>query len=166
MKSRPVKDPEAVRQWADGHDCCQVCGIDEHKARWVHITGLQTHHIIKAGRSDEPCNLLRVCQRSIGLSKASPCPTKTGAIGAADVGPRAATEAGARSPGVRSGPPDRALAEPGRHARFRSLAGAPAVARGVYRRADAMARRLTARDAQSCAIAFNCLAGFLPFLLS
>ena len=63
VKSRPLKDPEAVRQWADRHDCCQVCGIDEYRARWVYVTGLQTHHIIKAGRSDEPCNLLRVCER-------------------------------------------------------------------------------------------------------
>jgi hypothetical protein len=63
VKSRPVTDQESVRQWADLHDCCQVCGIDEHKARWAQITGLQTHHIIKAGRSDEPCNLLRVCER-------------------------------------------------------------------------------------------------------
>ncbi|MEI8376577.1 MAG: hypothetical protein WCJ35_27485 [Planctomycetota bacterium] len=62
-KSHPVKDQEAFRQWAERHDCCHVCGIDEHKARWVYITGLQTHHIIKAGRSDEPCNLLRVCER-------------------------------------------------------------------------------------------------------
>jgi len=63
MKSHPVKDQQAVRQWADRHDCCQVCGIDEHKARCVQVTGLQTHHIVKAGRSDEPCNLLRVCER-------------------------------------------------------------------------------------------------------
>jgi hypothetical protein len=63
VKSRPVKDQEVRRQWAAGHDCCQVCRIDEHKARWVYITGLQTHHIIKAGRSHEACNLLRVCEQ-------------------------------------------------------------------------------------------------------
>jgi len=58
-----VKDQEAVWEWTNSHNCCQVCGIDEHKARWVGITGLQTHHIIKPGRSDEACNLLRVCER-------------------------------------------------------------------------------------------------------
>jgi len=63
VKSRPVKDQEAVWEWTNSHNCCQVCGIDEHKARWVGITGLQTHHIIKPGRSDEACNLLRVCER-------------------------------------------------------------------------------------------------------
>jgi hypothetical protein len=77
-KSRPVKDPEAVRQWADGHDCCQVCGIDEHKARWVYITGLQTHHIIKAGRSDETCNLLRVCQRCHRIIEGESVPDENG----------------------------------------------------------------------------------------
>jgi len=38
VKSCPVSDQEAVRQWASLHDCCQVCGIDEHKARWAGIT--------------------------------------------------------------------------------------------------------------------------------
>ena len=61
--SRPVKDAEARRQWSLAHDCCQVCGIDDRAVRWTCLVGLQTHHIIKAGRSDEPCNLLRVCDR-------------------------------------------------------------------------------------------------------
>jgi len=30
VKSRPVKAQEAVRQWANLHDCCQVCWIDAH----------------------------------------------------------------------------------------------------------------------------------------
>lgn len=44
-------------------------------------THLETHHIVKQGRSDEPCNLLRVCcqcHRVIEGEKASdelgPCP--------------------------------------------------------------------------------------------
>ena len=78
LQSRPVRDPEAVRQWAQGHDCCQVCGIDGHKARWVYITGLQTHHIIKAGRSDEPCNLLRVCERCHRIIEGESVPEEDG----------------------------------------------------------------------------------------
>ncbi len=78
VKSRPVKDREAVRQWAHGHDCCQVCGIDEYKARWVHVAGLQTHHIIKAGRSDEPCNLLRVCERCHRIIEGESVPDEQG----------------------------------------------------------------------------------------
>ncbi len=78
VKSRPVKDPGAVRQWADRHDYCQVCGIEEHKARWVYITGLQTHHIIKAGRSDEACNLLRVCERCHRIIEGESVPDENG----------------------------------------------------------------------------------------
>jgi hypothetical protein len=77
-RSRPVKDRELLRQWAARHDCCQVCGIDEHKARWVQITGLQTHHIIKAGRSDEPCNLLRVCERCHRIIEGESVPDEKG----------------------------------------------------------------------------------------
>ena len=78
VKSRPVRDPEAVRQWAERHDGCQVCGIDGHKARWEQITGLQTHHIIKAGRSDEPCNLLRVCERCHRVIEGERVPDENG----------------------------------------------------------------------------------------
>ena len=60
-KSHPVKDREMLRLWAQRHDYCQVCWIAERDTRWARLTGLQTHHIIKPGRSDEPCNLLRVC---------------------------------------------------------------------------------------------------------
>jgi hypothetical protein len=77
-KSRPVKDQEAVRQWAERHDYCQVCGIDEYKARWMRITGLQTHHIIKVGRSDEPCNLLRVCERCHRIIEGESVPDEHG----------------------------------------------------------------------------------------
>ena len=78
LHSGPVKDREAVRQWAERHDCCQVCGIDEHTARWLQITGLQTHHIIKAGRSDEPCNLLRVCERCHRIIEGESVPDEKG----------------------------------------------------------------------------------------
>ena len=58
-----VRDRAMLRQWTKRHDCCQVCGIGWGDARWAGLAGLQTHHIIKPGRSDEPCNLLRVCGR-------------------------------------------------------------------------------------------------------
>jgi hypothetical protein len=77
-KGHLLKNQEAVRQWAEGHDFCQVCGIDENKARWVQITGLQTHHIIKAGRSDEPCNLLRVCERCHRIIEGESVPDEKG----------------------------------------------------------------------------------------
>ena len=60
-ESHPVKDRETLRLWAQRHDFCQVCWIGQRDTRWARLTGLQTHHIIKPGRSDEPCNLLRVC---------------------------------------------------------------------------------------------------------
>lgn len=63
IKSCPVKNRKVVGRWAATHDYCQVCLISERAARWRRLTGLQTHHIIKPGRSDEPCNLLRVCER-------------------------------------------------------------------------------------------------------
>jgi RNA polymerase subunit RPABC4/transcription elongation factor Spt4 len=78
VKRCPVKDQEAVRQWADRRECCQVCGIDEHNARWVQITGLQTHHIIKAGHSDEACNLLRVCERCHRIIEGESVPGENG----------------------------------------------------------------------------------------
>ena len=78
VTSHPVKDRKAIRLWAYGHDCCQVCGIDEHTARWAHITGLQTHHIIKAGRSDEPCNLLRACERCHRIIEGESVPDEKG----------------------------------------------------------------------------------------
>jgi len=58
-----VRDRATLRQWAQRHEYCQVCGIGWGGARWAGLAGLQTHHIIKPGRSDEPCNLLRVCGR-------------------------------------------------------------------------------------------------------
>jgi hypothetical protein len=63
IKSCPVKNLKTVRDWAARHDYCQVCLISERAARWRRLTGLQTHHIIKPGRSDEACNLLRVCEQ-------------------------------------------------------------------------------------------------------
>ncbi len=39
---------------------------------------MQTHHIIKAGRSDEPCNLLRVCERCHRIIEGESVPDENG----------------------------------------------------------------------------------------
>lgn len=54
-KTRPVKSVEALGAYAASHGCCAACGADW---RPLHI-----HHIIggRGGRSDEPCNFLRLC---------------------------------------------------------------------------------------------------------
>jgi hypothetical protein len=57
------------------HDRCAACGIPGLNAlsdRWP--PGLQTHHIIKPGRSDEPCNLLRLCERCHRLAEGERVP--------------------------------------------------------------------------------------------
>lgn len=51
-----IRDMVARAKWAGNHQECQFCGTT-----W----NLQTHHIIggvSGGRSDEPCNFLRVCE--------------------------------------------------------------------------------------------------------
>jgi len=68
-KAGMKKNRAVLRDWAEEHDRCHVCGItydqtfDPQYELWPQ--GLQVHHIIHgtAGRSDEPCNLLRVCKR-------------------------------------------------------------------------------------------------------
>lgn len=57
-KSSPVKDSEAYSQWNAAHVFCMCCGIQMNQNPYRVLT---THHIIKSGRSDEPCNLLRLC---------------------------------------------------------------------------------------------------------
>lgn len=64
QKSKPVRDAAGRRLWLSGHNRCAVCGIPVWSLfaeRWPPI--LTTHHIIKPGRSDEPCNQLAVCER-------------------------------------------------------------------------------------------------------
>lgn len=60
MRRGVVKDPVFYRDWAVAHPFCQGCGIG---ARRAPFPGLSTHHLVKPGRSDEPCNLLRLCHR-------------------------------------------------------------------------------------------------------
>ncbi len=61
-----VRDAAVRREWAIVHDKCQVCGRNEQQIKrdseFPNL--LQTHHLIGgAGRSDEPCNFLRLCPR-------------------------------------------------------------------------------------------------------
>lgn len=63
QKAGAVRDESGRKKWAAHHDYCMACGRSAAAAAsdinaWP---GLQTHHIEKSGRSDEPCNYLRVC---------------------------------------------------------------------------------------------------------
>jgi hypothetical protein len=64
--SRPIRDEELRAVWSAQHTYCQACGVHARDAPWP---GLSTHHIIKPGRSDEPCNLLRLCARDHDLAE-------------------------------------------------------------------------------------------------
>lgn len=50
-KTHPCKDEDFYREWAIRHPRCAACGG----------RGEETHHIVKQGRSHEPCVLLRLC---------------------------------------------------------------------------------------------------------
>ncbi len=57
-KRNPIRDPKARKTWASTRTHCYLCGVC-----WDNTyLGLHTHHIFQgAMRSDEPCNLLRLC---------------------------------------------------------------------------------------------------------
>lgn len=76
IKSYPVNDCKARRLWGLDHTYCQVCHIPESM---LAVTGqfpsaLQTHHIVKAGRSDEPTNLCRLCPRDHRIAEGERVP--------------------------------------------------------------------------------------------
>jgi hypothetical protein len=52
--SRPVRDEEFRKAWSARHDFCQACGL--HVSA-MPFPGVSSHHIVKAGRSDEGTNL-------------------------------------------------------------------------------------------------------------
>jgi hypothetical protein len=64
-----VKDPEFYAEWALSHDHCQACGIPAREAAFQRWPGLSTHHMVKFKRSDEACNLLRLCKRCHDLAE-------------------------------------------------------------------------------------------------
>lgn len=55
MTAPPVHDANFYTRWNRRHDFCAACG------RSGTYGNLTSHHIVKQGRSDEACNLLRVC---------------------------------------------------------------------------------------------------------
>lgn len=56
QRCRPVRDEEARKEWARSkRQRCQSC---HGKPCFL---GLAVHHIVRFGRSDEPCNLLLLC---------------------------------------------------------------------------------------------------------
>lgn len=57
---KPIRGKEGRKardawNWKHSDKGCFVCGRKEH---WL---GIHTHHLIRCGRSDEPCNLFRAC---------------------------------------------------------------------------------------------------------
>lgn len=66
MKSRPIKSPELLREFALEHWRCACCW---RKSGYTIATRLETHHLVKPGRSDERCNLLRLCNRCHRLAE-------------------------------------------------------------------------------------------------
>lgn len=62
-KTHPSKDEDTYRAWSAQRTFCYACG---HKGDWL---PLETHHIVKAGRAHEPCNLIRLCHRDHCLAE-------------------------------------------------------------------------------------------------
>lgn len=60
-RANAVDDSREYAMWALRHRYCMACGVPYYKAGKERWPGLTTHHIIKSHRSDEPCNLLRLC---------------------------------------------------------------------------------------------------------
>ncbi len=56
--SKAIKDKNILAEFARTFDYCWACGVPGHRALWP---GLQIHHIVKPGRSDERANLSRLC---------------------------------------------------------------------------------------------------------
>lgn len=55
QRVHPVRKVWTRRRWGMRHNYCAACGISDRRTR------LETHHLVRFRRSDEPCNLLRLC---------------------------------------------------------------------------------------------------------
>lgn len=64
-----IDDDEWYAEWNRAHTFCHCCGIPASVASRERWPGLSTHHIVKQGRSDEACNLIRLCQRCHDLAE-------------------------------------------------------------------------------------------------
>jgi hypothetical protein len=68
--SSPVRDEEFRKAWSAQHPYCQACGLHAREAQVLYPQmPLSVHHIIKPGRSDEACNLLKLCLRCHDLAE-------------------------------------------------------------------------------------------------
>lgn len=61
-----VRDARFYTQWNRLHTYCQCCGVPW---RYATLGKLTTHHIVKFRRSDEACNLLRLCLQCHDLAE-------------------------------------------------------------------------------------------------
>lgn len=68
-RTNPVRDTDFREEWSSRHWYCQACGVHARDAERAGPFGLSCHHIIKPGRSDEACNLLRLCQTCHDLAE-------------------------------------------------------------------------------------------------
>jgi len=68
-KACPVRSPSVRQSWARERNFCQICGISGGLAAMHRWPGLETHHLIKTGRSDEGTNFLRLCSRDHRLAE-------------------------------------------------------------------------------------------------
>lgn len=70
MSAPPCKDQVFYKDWSRRHNArCMACHITAGKAEFHRWPGLQTHHIVKPGRSHESANLIRLCQRCHELAE-------------------------------------------------------------------------------------------------
>lgn len=66
IKAHPIKDRAILAQFAVEQQRCACCwiGVNPFLSRKLEI-----HHIIRQGRSDERCNLLRLCNECHRLAE-------------------------------------------------------------------------------------------------
>lgn len=66
IKAKPVKDRGILEEFAVDQQRCACCwiGVNPFLSR-----KLEVHHMIKQGRSDERCNLLRLCNECHRLAE-------------------------------------------------------------------------------------------------
>lgn len=72
VKSNPIKDGFARYEWKKQQERCACCWRAvwrTYSREWVWY---EVHHLIKPGRSDEPCNWLFLCNRCHLLAEGNP----------------------------------------------------------------------------------------------
>lgn len=65
-----IKCPLSLAQFAAAQTRCACCHLPRRQAVYRRNgLDLQIHHLVKRGRSDERCNLLRLCERCHRLAE-------------------------------------------------------------------------------------------------